>query len=89
MAIVYGAILFQIILIACAEFPPEWHAWKATHDISYENEYEEQKRHVVWQSNQEYIDQHNKYEEQFGYTLEMNKFGDMVCVNTGKTLSVY
>lgn len=77
MTIVYGAILFQIILIACAEFPPEWHAWKATHGISYESEHEERRRHVVWQQNQEYIDQHNKYKEQFGYTLEMNKFGDM------------
>ena len=60
------------------ELPKEWHAWKATHEKTYENEREELKKHVVWKSNQKYIEEHNKYNDKFGYTLEMNEYGDLV-----------
>lgn len=60
------------------EFPAEWHAWKSEHKVAYSSELEELRKHVVWRSNKELIDQHNKYADVFGYTLGMNKFGDLV-----------
>lgn len=60
------------------EFPEEWHLWKAQHSRSYESTREELQRHVTWLSNKEYIEQHNKHADLFGYTLRMNQFGDMV-----------
>lgn len=76
--VVFGLCLISIVTAANLDLPPEWHSWKATHGKSYETEYEELSKHIVWLSNQKYIDEHNKYAETFGYTLEMNKFGDMV-----------
>ena len=35
-------------------------------------------RHVIWQANQQYIDTHNRYNASFGYTLAMNRLGDLV-----------
>ncbi len=74
-------ILLSTALLVTAskyEFPEEWHLWKAEHFKSYENEKEELQRHVVWLSNREYINQHNNHADVFGYTLRMNRFGDMV-----------
>lgn len=74
--------VFCLVIFAVAaklELPPEWHNWKATHGKSYESDHEELGRHIVWLSNNKYIDEHNKYAETFGYTLKMNKFGDLVC----------
>lgn len=72
--------LFAITFAAKFDLPPEWHAWKATHNKNYENDHEELSRHVIWVSNQKYIDEHNKYTDTFGYTLEMNRFGDLVRI---------
>ncbi|XP_003383103.1 PREDICTED: silicatein-like [Amphimedon queenslandica] len=78
---IFGLICaFCFILSACAtklDLPHEWHSWKATHGKSYESDHEELGRHIVWLSNKKYIDEHNKYSETFGYTLKMNKFGDL------------
>lgn len=59
-------------------FPPEWHLWKSEHGKNYEDVKEELSKHLVWLGNQEYINQHNKYSDVFGYTLSMNHLGDMV-----------
>lgn len=60
------------------QFSQEWHLWKGQHRKSYENVREELGKHLIWLSNQEYISQHNKYSDIFGYTLKMNQFGDLV-----------
>ena len=72
---------FATVFGATLDLPPEWHQWKAKHGKTYENDHDELKRHIVWQANQKYIDEHNKYADTFGYTLEMNKFGDLVRLN--------
>ena len=86
-------LLLQVVLIALVagkyQFPAEWHAWKATHGKSYTDEHEELRKHVVWVSNQKYISEHNQHQERFGYTLEMNQFGDMVCLCKGLFLYNY
>ena len=33
---------------------------------------------MIWESNKNYIDNHNTYAEEHGFTLEMNKFADLV-----------
>ena len=81
--LVKSIILLQVVLCALAattkyQFPREWHAWKETHGKSYQDEEEELRKHVVWKSNAEYIKQHNLHDHVFGYTLEMNEYGDLV-----------
>lgn len=56
----------------------EWHAWKSVHGKIYGTQREELERHVVWQANKKFIDTHNAFNATFGYTLGMNKFGDLV-----------
>lgn len=34
---------------------------------------------MIWESNKNYVDDHNKYAEELGFTLKMNKFADLVC----------
>lgn len=83
MSLHVAVVLCIITVISATTFdlPPEWHSWKATHGKSYESERDELGRHIVWLSNNKYIDEHNKYSDTFGYTLEMNKFGDMVLTH--------
>lgn len=60
------------------QFPKEWQEWKVTYGKNYTSQLEELDRHLVWLSNKEYIESHNAYSDVFGYTLELNKFADMV-----------
>ena len=73
-------VLLAVTAVATAkiEFPPEWHAWKSEHQVTYATEIEELQKHVVWLSNKQFIDEHNKYEDVFGYNLKMNRYGDLV-----------
>ena len=50
----------------------EWKLWKGTHSKSYESSKEDMEKHIVWLSNKEYIEQHNKNAHIFGFTLAMN-----------------
>ena len=43
----------------------------------YKNELEELGRYSIWQSKKEFISEHNRHADSFGYTLKMNKFSDM------------
>lgn len=68
------------------EFAEEWQLWKSDHSKEYESQKEDLERHLVWLSNREYIQQHNTNAKAgvFGYTLELNRFADMVkllCLN--------
>ena len=39
---------------------------------------EELQRHFVWLANKKYIEQHNANAQEFGYTLGINQYGDLV-----------
>ncbi len=56
----------------------EWRLWKNVHGKSYVSHKEDLEKHIVWLSNKEYIEQHNKNAHVFGFTLAMNHLGDMV-----------
>ena len=60
------------------QFKNEWNMWKNVHGKSYQSEKEDLENHIVWLSNKEYIDQHNKNADIFGFTLALNHLGDMV-----------
>lgn len=79
----------HIILLVCQivvaiqartvfKFSKEWQVWKAEHGKLYSSELEELEKHLVWLSNKKYIEAHNAASDVFGYTLELNKFADMV-----------
>ena len=58
------------------------------HNKQYDSPVEELHRHTIWQSNKKYIDGHNEHAADFGYTLAMNKFGDLVSEITVMTESL-
>ena len=60
------------------QHPEEWQLWKTEHGKNYESQREELERHLVWVSNREYINAHNKNAHIFGFTLAMNHLGDIV-----------
>ncbi len=62
-------------------FGQEWGLWKLHNEKRYETDKEESFRRDVWMINKMYIEEHNaKNAEQYGYTLAMNHFGDLVSV---------
>lgn len=58
----------------------EWKQWKHLHTKCYASNNEELERYVIWQTNKAYVEYHNALADNFGYTLALNKFGDMVGV---------
>jgi hypothetical protein len=60
------------------EHPEEWDLWKTEHGKSYESQREELDRHLVWLSNREYINAHNKNFVVTGFSLRLNHFADLV-----------
>ena len=48
------------------------------HGRMYSSDEEELQRHMIWEANKNYVDNHNQNAEVFGFTLAMNKFADMV-----------
>lgn len=60
------------------KYDSKWLSWKQEHDKAYESDIHELEKYVTWVSNNAMIEAHNKLESDFGYTLGMNQFGDMV-----------
>lgn len=77
MRTVFVLIIGLAAVTTAFEFPAVWNAWKAEHGKNYRSVKEELYRHIIWQSNLKYVDEHNAHADKFGYTLKMNKFGDL------------
>ena len=60
------------------KFQEEWQIWKTKNDKNYTSDLDELENHLVWLSNKKYIEAHNAASDIFGYTLELNKFADLV-----------
>jgi len=67
-----------VAVASAGELSAEWNEWKTLHGKIYESESEELKRYASWIANKAYIDEHNKNFDVHGFTLKMNKFGDLV-----------
>ena len=73
-------VCFCAVTLAEVQYqhPEEWQLWKTEHGKSYESQREELDRYLVWLSNREYINAHNKNAHILGFTLAMNHLGDIV-----------
>ena len=66
----------------------EWSLWKAENGKIYKHLGEEMERYAIWLSNKKYIEQHNSFADNFGFSLAMNEFGDMVSVSVCDCMSM-
>ena len=55
-----------------------WLQWKRHHEKSYDDDLTELERYVTWVSNRALVESHNTLGKEFGYTLAVNQFADMV-----------
>ena len=81
LLVISATIIGLISLSHCTlvyQHPQEWRLWKSEHRKSYTSTSEELERHLIWLSNRKYIEGHNANADVFGYSLSMNRFGDMV-----------
>ena len=62
------------------QFTEEWELWKKQFDKNYESDEEELSRHIIWESNRLYVENHNANADKYGYTLKMNEFADIVSI---------
>jgi len=75
------ACLLSLLLFSTSSFElserlkTEWEAWKNKYHVMYATKIEEELRFSVWTTNFFKIKKHNA--ENHGYTLALNKFGDM------------
>lgn len=63
----------------------DWLQWKRLHEKSYDDDLSELERYVTWISNRALIESHNTLGKEFGYTLALNQFADMVSVVSLRT----
>lgn len=47
----------------------------------YSSDEEELQRHMIWEANKNYVDNHNEHAHVFGFILTMNKFADLVSLS--------
>ena len=50
------------------------------HAKQYDTDEEELSHRIIWEANRNYVQNHNKHADMFGFTLAMNKFADMVKI---------
>lgn len=56
----------------------DWMTWKMRHNKDYLTAEEESRRFLVWADNLMFIEDHNSKKAEYGYSLDMNVFGDQV-----------
>ena len=53
------------------------YAWQEN-EKEYSTDEEELQRHMIWEANKNYVDNHNEHADVFGFTLAMNQLADLV-----------
>lgn len=80
------AICLLALIVACSastgvdmSVEDEWQEFMKVHKKVYESSEVELKRRLIWQSNLEFINRHNKEANEglHTFTVKMNKFGDL------------
>jgi len=71
-------LLLNVVIgvVFSATLDDEWELWKSKYTKEYEDEAAESVRRLVWQSNWQFVQQHNS--EGHSYEVEMNEFADLV-----------
>ncbi len=54
-----------------------FHLTLQEHGKVYPTDLEETRRHMIWQANKKYVDEHNAHSDDFGFTLGLNAFADL------------
>ena len=73
-----------VLLVALAtavsgfQYAEEFEAWKEKHGRFYESDEVELRRRITWESNMQFVKEHNAHADEIGFTVEMNKFADLV-----------
>ena len=78
------ALIAVVIAVVSAGFEhqAQFDSWKTTNGKRYESSDIELGRQLIWESNKNYVENHNKFAaKQFGFTVEMNEFADMVSAH--------
>lgn len=74
-------VVLLVLLVGAVmsfEYTEEWEAWKREHGKKYESAEVELGRHIIWESNMKFVEDHNAHADVFGFTVEMNEFADLV-----------
>ena len=83
------ALLCTIAVTSAFDYTAEWMLWKKESGEEYETEKIELARHMIWEANKNYVDNHNKNKDKYGYSLEMNQFADMDSAEFSRTYNGY
>ena len=62
------------------QYTNEWKEWKKDHGRVYESDDIEHLRHTIWESNMQFVIEHNARADEFGFSVEMNEFADLACL---------
>lgn len=68
-------VVLLVVLIAAAvsgfQYTVEWEAWKKKHGRIYESNEIELRWHNLWESNMEFVKEHNAHVDEIGFTVEI------------------
>ena len=83
LSLLVAFLIFNPALLSAQDEKDEqekWFNFKQQNSKQYESAEEDNLKFSIWESNMKFINEHNERYEQGleTYTLEMNKFGDMV-----------
>ena len=63
-------------IVFSATLDDEWELWKSKYSKEYEDDAAESVRRLVWESNWQFVQQHNS--EEHSFEVEINEFSDLV-----------
>ena len=55
-----------------------WETWKKEYSQVYKSDEIEQNRRAIWESNMQFVNEHNANADKVGFTVEMNEFAALV-----------
>ena len=70
--------LAAVHVVSAFQYTEEWEAWKKEYGRSYESADIELRRQIIWESNMMFVNEHSAHADEFGFTVEMNDFADLV-----------
>ena len=71
------------------QYTEEFEAWKERYGRFYESDEVELRRHITWESNMQFVKEHNAHADEIGFTVEMNQFADLVspCIHAANHIA--
>ena len=82
-------ICLAFALTSAFDYTTEWEMWKMEHGKQYATEKEEMIRRTVFESNFNYINNHNANSKTLGYKLALNEYADIDAAEFTRTFNGY